>query len=192
MKPDLSGLPVTFKPDFLDAGRASKMFDVLSSELAWVRRDGAPRSEYWTNLFNQPYTYGSNVGRRTYDAQPRHETVDLVRDLISVEDGGGYLHGCFLNMYLDGNDALGWHADDDEGIDHSLPIAVVTLGETRLIGLKPQVKGAVPVMLPLTHGSLLLMHPGMQQTHFHAIIKGESAKTYGPRISMTYRALRRK
>ena len=42
--------------------------------------------------------------------------------------------------------------------------------------------------LTLEHGSLCLMHPGMQDTHFHRIPKSpiQAAK---PRISLTFRGL---
>jgi hypothetical protein len=33
----------------------------------------------------------------------------------------------FLNGYGTNRDWLGWHADDDSGIDHTYPIAGVTL-----------------------------------------------------------------
>jgi alkylated DNA repair dioxygenase AlkB len=90
-------------------------------------------------------------------------------------------------MYEDGNDSLGWHADDDPGIDHTRPIAVITLGQGREIWFKENVKGSHPQRLFLEPGSLLLMHAGMQSTHLHSIPK--AAREIGPRISMTYRGL---
>lgn len=181
--------PVNLYPNFMHSlGDAAPeiMFSALSSELAWERRDGAPRSEYWTNTFGRPYTYGRGEGERTYQASQPHPMVDYVRDRIKGTFGV-YLEGCFLNLYKDGTDSLGWHADDDPNIDHSKPIAVITVGCGRPIEFKSKEPGSHPERVLLTPGSLLMMKPGMQSTHFHRIPK--IAEPTGPRISLTYRGL---
>ncbi len=178
--------PVTLIPNYIPAEIASEMFDALCLGLAWERRDTAPRSEYWTNTYDRPYTYGTGAGQRTYEAQPSHAIIDMLGDRIA-SDTGHFLEGCFLNMYLNGLDALGWHADDDKGIDHSKPIAVVTLGQGRALRYKSQVKGSHPTEVFLGNGSLLLMHAGMQFTHFHMI--PQVRDPIGARISLTYRGL---
>lgn len=185
----MSDAPVTYFDEFIAAHSQMAFFEALREGLTWERRDGAPRSEYWTNTFNRPYTYGRDAGRRTYEAQPSHPVINAVRNQIEAETGV-HLEGCFLNLYLDGSDSLGWHADDDDKIDHNRPIAVVTLGAGRDIAFKSQAKGSHPSRLFLEPGSLLLMRPGMQQTHFHAIPKVEAGDDpVGPRISMTFRGL---
>lgn len=187
----MNGAPLTYVPEWtarrLGAGRG--LFETLRSELDWLRV--RRRSEYWTNTFERPYTYGRGVGALTYEPQPPHPVIDEVRVALAEETGVAPLEGCFLNLYLDGSDALGMHADDDPGIDHTRPIAVVTLGHGRVLRYKAQAPGSHPTDLYLEPGSLLLMHAGMQQTHFHSIpsIK-EAPETIGPRISMTYRGLR--
>lgn len=178
---------VTYVPGFVPEMFAMEMFQRLQDDLAWERRPSAPRSEYWTNTYDRPYTYGDGPGQRTYQARPSHEIIDMVGDLISAVTGA-FLEGCFLNMYHDGADALGWHADDDPGIDHSKPIAVVTLGQGRALRYKEQIKGSHPTEVFLEPGSLLLMHAGMQQTHFH-MIPSVKDRVIGPRISLTYRGL---
>jgi alkylated DNA repair dioxygenase AlkB len=181
--------PVTYIPGWIKppAG-AQQLFESLRDDLPWLRV--RRRSEYWTNTFDRPYTYGRGKGELTYDAQPPHHIVDVVREAIAIETGVPALEGCFLNYYLDGSDALGMHADDDPGIDHTRPIAVVTLGHGRLLRYKEQAPGSHPVDIFLEPGSLLLMHAGMQSTHFHSIpaIKDDPASV-GPRISLTYRGL---
>jgi alkylated DNA repair dioxygenase AlkB len=178
--------PVTYLPNFLTPILAQEVFELLRDELDWERRESAPRSEYWTNTFGRDYTYGRGAGVRTYQARKTHPEINFVRGLIHLREKV-VLEGCFLNYYLDGSDSLGWHADDDPAIDHSKPIAVVTLGTGRDIAIKAQEKGAHPQRFFLEPGSLLLMHPGMQQTHYHSIPKADVAT--GPRISMTYRGL---
>lgn len=178
--------PVTYIAEFLVGDAATQAYLTLRDELAWERRDTAPRSEYWTNTFGRPYTYGRGKGERTYESQPSHAIIDFLRDEIAAAHGPS-LEGCFLNYYHDGSDALGWHADDDPGIDHDRPIAVITVGAGREIQFKSQVPGSHPQSQFLAPGSLLLMHPGMQQTHYHRIPRVDGM-TEG-RISLTYRGL---
>jgi alkylated DNA repair dioxygenase AlkB len=181
----------------MTATDSAAIYRVLSDDLDWVRRDGAPRSEYWTNPFDRPYTYGNGEGRRTYEAQPSHLMIGDIRDRIAQTSA--FLEGCFLNHYLTGTDALGWHADDDPNIDHSRPIAVVSLypnekSRGRVIGIreKPYMDGDKVVKPPITlielaPGSLLLMHPGMQDTHLHYIPRASFVAD--GRMSLTYRGL---
>ncbi len=167
--------------------RADKAFEALKSELSWERRETAPRSEYWTNTLDRDYTYGRGAGERTYKSQSSHYWIDTINEFIAWTTPVPMYEGCFLNMYHDGSDALGWHADDDPGIDHSRPIAVVTLGQARRIEWKKQKPGSHPQGVVLEHGSLFLMPAGFQQTHFHRIPRDPSAD--GVRISLTYRGL---
>lgn len=185
--------PVTYVPGFVDDPDA--WFSRLWAELAWERRPDAPRREYWTNTLERPYTYGRGAGVRTYEPRPAHPLVDEARNRLS--DAYGFrLEGCFLNGYEGKRDWLGWHEDDDPGIDHSKPIAVITVGQGRNIQFREVMEPALPGFkgvhgpvetLMLESGSLLLMHAGMQSTHQHRIPKADfEAK---PRISLTFRGL---
>ncbi len=188
-----AGSPVTYIPGFVE--NHAQWFERLSADLQWERRPDAPRSEYWANVFDRPYTYGRGMGERTYAARPTHELIEAGRAMLQSEHGV-VLEGCFLNLYGTKRDWLGWHADDDKGIDHGKPIAVITLGQGRIIEyrevmLRPQpgLKGVYgpTVGQMLEPGSLFLMHAGMQSMFEHRIPKASfEAK---PRISMTYRGL---
>jgi alkylated DNA repair dioxygenase AlkB len=176
----------TYLEDFiLDQDR---WFDTLRDELDWERREGVPRSEYWNTLTNTPYTYGRGQGIRTYLPHPPHWVIHSARVMLQIHVGTVF-HGCFLNMYEDGKDHLGWHADDDAGIDHTAPIAIITLGHGRELQWRRQnEKGQDSIQSEfLKPGSLFLMQPGMQKTHFHRIPKAQAVT--GPRISMTFRKL---
>lgn len=190
----MSASPVTYSARFVDDPDA--WFARLWAELAWERRPDAPRREYWTNSFDRPYTYGRGEGMRTYQAQPEHPVVAEARNRLH-DAYGVELEGCFLNGYEGKRDWLGWHQDDDPGIDHSKPIAVITVGQGRKIQFREVVEparsgfkgvfGATETVM-LEAGSLLLMHAGMQSTHQHRIPKADfEAK---PRISLTFRGLR--
>lgn len=182
--------PITYIEDYLNNAYAWSVYEQLRTELSWERRDTAPRYEYWTNRFDRAYTYGHGMGQRTYESQPNHQeiaNIGLMLWMTQYEMIHRPPEGCFLNMYEDGTDALGWHSDDDPGIDHTQPISVITLGQSRRIEFRGRdEKGHAPG-IELKHGSLLIMHAGMQDTHVHRIPKIH--EEIGPRISLTYRSL---
>ncbi len=179
--------PVTYVPNFLDYMERHVVYDTLRQHIDWERRPDAPRSEYWTNTYWRDYTYGRGAGLRTYQAKPMHPVIHKVNVLIQQFVGGELFEGCFLNMYETSRDSLGWHADDDPGIDHERPIAVVTLGAGRPLRIRPIADLKDIAEVNLEPGSLLMMHAGMQATHHHCIPK--VGHDIGPRISMTYRGL---
>ena len=187
--------PTTYVPDFISFGK-DVLFDRLYHELDWDKREGAPRWEYWTNVYDRPYTYGRGKGVRTYESRESHVVIDAIRSKLWTDHGVAY-EGCFLNAYGTKRDWLGWHQDDDPGIDHSKPIAVVTLGQGRNIQYREvlippnedpaiAVYGEVKTRM-LEPGSLFLMGAGMQQHYQHRIPK--AAFEAKPRISLTFRAL---
>jgi alkylated DNA repair dioxygenase AlkB len=187
--------PVTYIPGFvLDP---DPIFDFLWNDLDWEHRETrddsvdpptvskVPRREYWTNSLDRPYTYGRGIGMRTYYPRVTHPAIESCNSKLEEMLGFRY-EGCFLNGYENEWDALGWHADADPGIDHSRPIAVVTVGAGRAIQFKGQGADTKEEVF-LESGSLLLMHPGMQSTHLHRIPK--VGRKTDPRISLTFRGL---
>jgi alkylated DNA repair dioxygenase AlkB len=180
----IEDFPVDYKPGFISNPDA--VFAALWAELDWERRENTPRREYWTNVFERSYTYGSGNGERTYEPRVTHPAIEEVSTALEAELGFKY-EGCFLNGYEDASDSLGPHADDDPAIDHSRPIAVVTVGGGRDIECRAMI-GGPKLRVFLEPGSLFLMRPGMQSTHLHRIPKaGFIVKT--PRISLTFRGL---
>jgi alkylated DNA repair dioxygenase AlkB len=178
-------LPIQYIPDFVTNPDA--VFSALWNDLAWLRVGSTPRREYFVSDIGKPYTYGRGAGVRTYEAQPEHPAMRPLRE--KLED----LTGCsfeilFLNGYETSRDALGWHADDSPEMDDARPIAIVSLGAARdiLFTEQARVKDVSSyTRMRLQPGSLCLMAPGMQDTHFHRIPK--AGFECGPRISLTYR-----
>lgn len=178
-------IPITYLPNFIKD--SDKLFKSLLEELAWVRIGLTPRSEYYCNDTNVPYTYGTGQFARTYEVQPYSQAILDIRAAIEAEAKDS-LDVCFLNHYHDSSDQLGWHADDSPEMDDDRPIAIVSLGAEREIWFKKIGAGNAPeevTKIKLGHGSLCLMAPGMQDTHLHRIPK--AGFECGPRISLTFR-----
>ena len=174
--------PITYEEKFLSDPDCA--FKELMEEVLWESRTPA-RSECWMNPLGTPYTYGQGEGERTYEAREVHPVVGGIFWRL-FEEYDIKLDACFLNRYDDQRQALGWHADDSPEIDDTRAIAVVSLGAERDIMFRRKDKSELE-KLRLAHGSLLIMHPGMQRTHDHKIPKHDQPCI--PRISLTYRGL---
>ena len=182
--------PVTYIPNFVP--NADVAFARLKDELSWERRETTPRSEYYCNDSPKPYVYGRDRGRRLYEPRPYHEVVLAIRKDLEAQTGAK-LDVCFLNMYLDQTDQLGWHADDSPEMDDERPIVTVSLGVEREIWFRPNDSQKPPSgtvdpnieRLLLGHGSAAIMAPGMQDLWQHRIPK--ASRHCGVRISLTYR-----
>jgi alkylated DNA repair dioxygenase AlkB len=90
-----------------------------------------------------------------------------------------------LNLYRDGQDSNGWHADNEKELGVNPVIASVSLGASRYFHLKHNSDKSQRLKLELTHGSLLLMEGATQHFWKHQIAK--TAKKVGPRINLTFR-----
>jgi len=162
---------------------ATKVSDLIN-EVPWVSEQ-ARRKECFMSDEPREYQYIENGP--IYYSVPFIPAVEYIRIVVN------YIYQCrmnvcFLNYYEDQNQALGWHADDAPQIDQTEPIVVVSFGQAREIWWRRKdEKGVVPPEQRqlLEYGSVFVMPPGMQDTHFHRIPKGDRAM--GPRVSLTYR-----
>lgn len=164
--------------------------ETLHEEVPWTRRTDT-RLEAFMAHQTLTYTYGSGNGVRSYESVPFTPTVLDAMDKVNWWLSGSIsapMNVCFLNLYLDQRDHLGWHADDSPGTDHDAPIVVASFGATREIWWRAKGEtGTVPLnqRQPLASGSIFVMPPGMQRTHQHRIPKAD--RPVGVRISMTFR-----
>ncbi len=179
---DIDGIPVTYVPGFVP--NANGVFEALWSELEWERRGNTPRREYYANDVPAPYVYGRGAGVREYLPRDWHPLMRTLQAAVEARIGAR-MEVCFLNGYEDGSDHLGWHADDSPEMDDARPIAIVTLGAERDIWFRANGAPGEVARLKLAHGSLCLMHAGMQRTHEHRIPK--AGFICGPRVSLTFR-----
>lgn len=134
-----------------------------------------PRRIAWYGPF--PYRYSGIE----HPARPLTPRLEALRRLVE-----GYTYRPFncvlLNLYRDGRDSMSWHADDDYEHGGQDVIASLSLGATRRFQVRGEGGRAA---LDLPHGSLLVMGPGFQATHQHAVPRQPSVS--GPRVNLTWR-----
>jgi len=176
---------ITYIPDFLP--NPAEVFNALWSELDWERRGLTPRREYYANDIDVPYTYGTGQFARTYENKPWHPLMREIQAKLSNHTGTAF-EACFLNGYEDQSDSLQWHADDSPEMDDDRPIGIISLGAAREIWFCPQNDKTDVTKLKLASGSLCLMPPGMQDTHFHRIPK--AGFICAERVSLTFRGFK--
>jgi len=97
---------------------------------------------------------------------------------------GERFNSVLCNLYRDGSDSVGWHADDEPVFGGDPVVASVTIGAARLFKLRRN-DGAASQDVMLGDGSLFVMGRGVQRDWKHSIPK--TAKPCGERINLTFR-----
>ncbi|MCC7537977.1 MAG: alpha-ketoglutarate-dependent dioxygenase AlkB [Deltaproteobacteria bacterium] len=180
---------------WLDATEAARAYDALYREVEWSERTiviagrevKQPRLVAWYGDAHAVYTYS---GRRN-EPQPWNAALSAVRDRL-VETVGVRFDSVLANLYRNGEDAMGMHADREPELGPEPLIASVSLGATRRFVLRPrdrrERRGELVETLRLEDGMLLLLGGATQDRYKHGVPR-ESAPT-GPRINLTFRQIR--
>ena len=143
----------------------------------------SPRLAAWYGDAKAVYRYSGLVNH----PMPWLEPLEIIRAKLEAYTGSRF-NSVLLNLYRDGNDAMGWHADNEEELGSEPVIASVSLGATRTFRLRESASRRGPgAKLELDHGSLLLMAGQTQRFWKHAIPR--TRKPVGQRINLTYREI---
>jgi len=139
IKLNLKGADVTYYPDFFPSNEANKYFKTLLDEIHWKQDDITvygktylqPRlTAFYADNKNQ-YKY-SNI---TMVPHPFQGHLLAIKNKIETEIKIKFT-SCLANLYRDGNDSNGWHADNEKELGKNPVIASVTLGEERVFHFK--------------------------------------------------------
>ncbi len=179
---------VRYVARWIDPDAARAAFTVLKETLQWQRpelvifgrRVAAPRLEAW---------YGDPGARYAYSGlahEPRAWTPLLreLRERVAVQTGAPY-NSVLANLYRDGNDSNGWHADDERELGAEPTIASLSLGAARRFLLRHRADRTLKREIVLEPGSLLVMRGITQQCWHHAVPKTRSV--HSARINLTFR-----
>ncbi|MDO7847965.1 alpha-ketoglutarate-dependent dioxygenase AlkB [Hymenobacter sp. M29] len=185
----LPGADLLFDPGFLSETEAAALLASLSAEVAWEQRTirlfgqqfPQPRLTAWYGSAEARYTYSG----LTWEPRPWTPTLLALRQRLETATGARF-NSVLLNLYRDGRDSMGWHADDEPELGPAPTIASLSLGATRRFRLRPR-SGLVhpPLSVDLASGSLLLMRGATQQHWQHALPK--TTRPLGPRLNLTFR-----
>lgn len=181
---------VSYIPDFLSLDAADELFMSLRNKTHWQQDDitvfgktyKQPRLTALYSETDHAYTY-SNI-----TMQPKSFTPELTPLKTKIEQiSGTTFNSVLLNLYRDGHDSNGWHADNEKELGKNPVIASLTLGAQRVFHFKHRTVPNEKYKIQLEHGSLLIMAGEMQQYWLHCIPK--TKKTIGERINLTFRLI---
>lgn len=174
---------------FYQQSEASQLFTLLLDTLAWQQEQiflygrwvKVPRLMCWYGDKNAEYQY-SGVN---------HQPLPWIEPLLSVKQKIQGFYPCIFNsvmanLYRNGADSMGCHADDEEELGLNPVIASLSLGESRLLKFRHQ-KSEEVLDVVLGHGDLLLMAGEIQHHWRHELPKTKKLKT--ERVNLTFRRI---
>lgn len=116
-------------------------------------------------------------------------TEDLLKlkDIIEQTTEEKY-NSCLLNLYMDGDEGMGFHSDNEPELKRNGSIASLSLGAERKFVLKHNLTKE-KVEVQLKSGQLIEMKGVIQEFWKHSLSKSKKVKD--PRINLTFRQINR-
>jgi len=153
----------------------------------WGRIHPLPRLTCWVADPGCTYRY-SGLEQRI---EPWTPGLEQLRQRLHGAIGCRF-NALLLNLYRDGSDRMGWHADDEPELDPAAPIASLSLGAGRCFQWRPRPGtengSEAPFSLELAHGDLLVMDPPTQRYWQHQLPARRRVRQ--ARINLTFRLVR--
>lgn len=184
---DIPDADICYQPSWLGTSLADKLFTHFERHIEWqeatIKLFGKcqkiPRLQAWYGDKEASYTYSG------LQMEPLPWTPNLKVLKSKCESYcNTQFNSVLANLYRNGNDSMGFHADDEPELGEQPIIASVSLGEQRnfdLINKSTKQKQRIV----LEHGSLLIMQGETQKHWQHGINK--SKRPHDPRINLTFR-----
>ena len=179
--------PWTFSPSWMSSDDSQSWQAQINSRLVWSRpvisvygsSHVVPRKTSFLAEENISYRYSGIVHYGNGWPDWFHPLLEKINSTCAVN-----FNGCLINLYRNGKDCMGWHADNEPELDAAKPIASLSLGEQRDFVFKHRTK-ALKDLLKLNSGDLLIMHPGCQNEWIHSLPRRN--KIIKSRINLTFR-----
>lgn len=170
---------------------SSEAFEQIRfSHIQWQREQikmygkhiALPRLTSWYGDPGKVYRY-SGI---TSQPQPWNKGLLYIKERIEQATGFRF-NSVLLNWYRSGDDHMSWHADDEPELGANPVIASVNFGQTRDFVLRRIDDPTQKIVIPLPHGSLLLMAGELQHYWQHSVPKRKKVK--GSRFNLTFRTI---
>ncbi|MGB5666591.1 MAG: alpha-ketoglutarate-dependent dioxygenase AlkB [Maribacter sp.] len=188
---NLDDCDITYYPNFIDLHKANGYFKHFKSTIPWQQDD----IKVFGKVYPQPRLtalYGTEEKTYSYSnitMQAKLFTGELLEIKKSIEAIAQVeFNACLLNLYRDGQDSNGWHADDEKELGDNPTIASLSLGHERIFNLRHKKDKNLKHKITLENGSLLLMKGETQHHWLHQIPK--TAKPITERINLTFRVIK--
>ena len=183
----LADLPLQLFADFYDSAASREIFLRLLQEQDWPdnrylvagREFTLPRLQTWHADPGIVYSYSNNL----LVTRPWTPLLNQIRR--QVEQAVQFdFNAVLVNYYRNGDDYVGWHADNEAELGPQPVIASLTLGAERRFAYRHK-KSGLSGSLSLADGNLLLMQPAFQHDWLHSVPSDPSITE--ARINLTFR-----
>lgn len=173
---------------FYAQGDADSHFENLCRSIEWQQESlylygrwiKVPRLMAWYGDPEAVYKYS----RMVHQPKPWIECLQALRtDLHTLS--ACHFNSVLANLYRDGNDSMGCHADDEQELGSDPTIASLSFGDSRILRFKHH--GGERLNVTLEHGDLLWMSGCIQQYWRHELPKTKKSKQ--ARINLTFRQI---
>jgi alkylated DNA repair dioxygenase AlkB len=120
---------------------------------------------------------------------PFAEMPQEIKDIaLGIDKAIGFQpNNCLINFYLDGKSKMGFHSDQIDILEENTGVAIVSLGETRILRFRNILNPEQIIDYPLPSGSLIYMAQEVQSVWQHAI---PVTDTLLGRMSLTFRKIK--
>lgn len=184
----LPNAKILYLKNFITPKKADQLYDFFLHNIPW--------KEDWVTVYGKTYkqprlTSLHSTTPFTYKYSgltlfPNAMTPELLLLLARLKKTSNHhFNAVLLNLYRNGNDSNGWHADNEKELGQNPVIASISLGATRNFHLKHRTNKDLRYTFPLDHGCLLMMEDQTQHYWLHQIAK--TKKEVPPRINLTFR-----
>jgi alkylated DNA repair dioxygenase AlkB len=167
---------IRYLPEWIPAGLAQQWFAQALGNIGWMEQQ---RMMYDREVAVPRLLATFARGADNLPA-PLAEAFEVVRAQLDAP-----FNRVGLNLYRDGHDSVALHGDKTGNLLPAQPIAIVSLGATRRMSIRPRAHAGRTVHVDLEAGSCLLMSYASQFTHEHGIPKVPEVN--GARISLAFR-----
>ena len=128
------GLEIISYEKFINTSDADRIFSSALNEIPWetstIKMYGKevpiPRLQCWIGDPGCEYAYSGKSLQRYDFFEPLIEIRSLIRNHLGI-----YFNSVLANLYRDGNDSMGFHADDEPELGNNPVIASLSLGAER-------------------------------------------------------------
>ena len=185
---------IRFVEALFSPSESTHWFAVLRDGTSWRqeeirifgKRRPSPRLTAWHGDAGAQYSYSG----LTLDPAPWTEALLAIKRRVEAVSGAGF-NSVLMNYYRHGQDSMGWHSDDEPELGEAPLIGAVSFGASRRLQLRHRSVAGLRKTIDLPGGSYLEMAGPMQRHWRHCIPKETAATGAGPRISLTFRTIKK-
>ncbi|MDD4914147.1 MAG: alpha-ketoglutarate-dependent dioxygenase AlkB [Methylococcales bacterium] len=173
---------------FYPSDLADRYFNLLHQSLHWQSEQLYIYGR-WLNVPRLIAWYGDERAVYRY-SRVDHTPLPWTAELLALKTAMEAIcrqpfNSVLANLYRDGQDSMGCHADDEKELGPNPVIASLSFGESRLLRFRHEQGDRLD--MELAHGDLLIMAGALQHHWRHEVPK--TRKNKQARINLTFRLI---